>query len=104
MALNHRITLQRPASGEDDHGQPAVGWADVATLWADIRHLSGLQALKADAQVSTVRASIRVRTRADLVAGMRVVHATAAKTTVYAVLAPLAAGTDMTDLVCEAVS
>ncbi|MFG6457870.1 phage head closure protein [Roseateles sp. BYS96W] len=104
MTLNHRITLQRPASGEDALGQPVVGWVDVAPLWADVRHLSGAQAIKADAALSKVRASIRVRVRGDLAAGMRVVHTAAGRTTTYEVQAVLRPSADMVDLVCEAVS
>jgi SPP1 family predicted phage head-tail adaptor len=96
-ALNHRVTLQAKAAGFDELGQPVAGWTDVATLWADIRHLSGLQAIKADANISTVRASVRIRKRSDVDAGMRVVHGS----TVYDVRAVLNVGTDMQDLVCE---
>lgn len=100
MALNYRITLQQPAAGSDELGQPLTGWTDVATLWADIRHLSGLQAIKADANVSTVRASIRIRKRAGVDAGMRAVHGS----TVYDVRAVLDVPGDLMDLVCEAAS
>lgn len=102
MALNSRITLQQPAAGEDALGQAAQGWVDVASLWADIRHPSGVQAIQADAQVSTVRASIRVNLRADIVAGMRVVHGATAYA-IHAVL-PDERRRQYMDLVCEVVA
>lgn len=58
----------------DSWGQPSAAWSEVATVWADIRHLSGSEAIKADAPVSSVKASIRIRARAGIDAGMRVVH------------------------------
>ncbi len=99
-ALNHRISLQRRAEGADALGQPVTTWSELAQVWADIRHMTGLQAIKADAQLSTVRASVRVRTRNDLAAGLRVVHGA----TVYEVRAVLKVNADLMDLVCEVVS
>lgn len=72
--LNRRCTLQTPNTATDEIGQPIPGWTDVATLWADIRMKSGLESIKAGASVSVVQASIRVRYRAGITAGMRVVH------------------------------
>ena len=68
-------------------------------MWASIKHLSGLQAIKADATASVVRASIRIRYRLGLDAGMRVLHVGAVYN-ISAVL-PDAARREFTDLVCE---
>lgn len=95
--LNHRVTLQQPASGQDALGQPVQGWTDVAQVWADVRQLSGLQAIKADARVSAVQASIRIWRRAGVAAGWRVLHGGA----VYNVRAVQRADRDFDDLVCE---
>jgi SPP1 family predicted phage head-tail adaptor len=71
-ALNFRVRLQQRPSGKDDFGQAIVGdWVDVATLWADVRHISGLEAVKSGADLSTVRASVRIRYRAGVTADMR---------------------------------
>lgn len=72
VTLNSRATIQQQASGIDEIGQPVTGWADMATVWANVRHQSGLESIRADADVSVVKASIRVRFRADVDAGMRV--------------------------------
>ena len=72
--LDSRVTIQAPGTATDELGQPIHGWTDVAMVWASIRHLSGVEAIKADATVSTVKASIRIRWRPGLNAGMRVVH------------------------------
>ena len=62
--LNTRCVIQRRTGGTNDWGEPLPeGWETHATVCANIRHLSGTEAIKADAEVSTVRASIRIRFR-----------------------------------------
>ena len=100
--INRRVTLQAPGTTQDELGQPIPGWTDVATLWADIRMKSGLESIKAGAPVSVVQASIRVRYRAGITAGMRVVHNLQAYN-ITAVL-PDVGGREYVDLVCEVVN
>lgn len=100
--LNRRVTLQSPSQSVDEIGQPIPGWTDVATPWADIRMKSGLEAIKAGAPVSVVQASIRVRYRAGITAGMRIVH----NLQVFNIVAvmPDVGGREYVDLVCEVVA
>ena len=100
--LNRRCVIQTPSTATDELGQPIPGWTDVATLWADIRLKSGLEAIKAGAPVSVVQASIRVRYRAGITAGMRVLH----NLQVYQITAvmPDVGGREFVDLVAEVVS
>lgn len=100
--LNRRCTLQAPGTTQDELGQPIPGWTDAATLWADIRMKSGLEAIKAGAQVSVVQASIRVRYRAGITAGMRLVHNLQAFN-IVAVL-PDVGGREYVDLIAEVVN
>lgn len=72
--LNSRITIRQRASGSDAAGQPVATMVDLVTVWAEIRHPSGLEVLRGDAPVSVVRASIRVRQRTDITAAMQAVH------------------------------
>lgn len=98
--LNRLLTIQRLDGGKDAWGQPLPDvWVDVCKPWANIRHLSGAEAIKADAVASTVRASIRIRYRTGIDAGMRVLHGT----TVYTIKAvmPDEARREFIDLVCE---
>lgn len=97
--LNRRCTLQQPATDKDEAGQPIPGWSAVANVWADIRMKSGLEAIKAGAPVSTIQASIRVRYRAGITAGMRVTHGG----TIYNITAvlPDVARREFLDLICE---
>lgn len=101
MALNHQVTIQSPSSTADALGQPVAGWTDVCTVWADILHPGGLQHVRADADISRVRASIRLHQRSDITPAMRVVH----DGTVYAIKAvlPDLRGRIFMDLACEAV-
>ena len=70
--LNRQITIQKQGTTLDDYGEPTSGWVVVATVWADVRHASGMETVKSGAEVSVVKASIRIRRRTDVTAGMRV--------------------------------
>lgn len=99
-SLNTRVTILKRADGQDDLGQPTEGWATAMTLWADVRHQTGLQRLSADALHDGARCSIRVRqthcTKA-ITAGMRA----RVDTTEYTVLDAMPQGREAIDLVCE---
>lgn len=71
--LRHRVALQDRVSTVDEIGQPSTSWLTTATVWADVRYLSGLSALKAGADVSVSKCSIRMRQRA-VNAGQRIVY------------------------------
>lgn len=100
--LNRRCTLQAPSEVQDELGQPIPGWTDVATVWGDVRLRSGLESIKAGAVVSTVQASVRIRYRAGITAGMRVLVDSVA----YNITAvqPDVGGREFVDLVVEVVA
>ena len=100
--LNRRCTLQAPGTTQDELGQPIPGWTDVATVWGDVRLRSGLESIKAGAVVSTVQASVRIRYRTGIHAGMRVL----VDAVPYEVLAvqPDVGGREYVDLVCQVVN
>ena len=99
--LNVRVTVQQQSSAQDALGQPLQAWSDVATLWANVRHSSGVESIKADAVTTVVRASIRIRHRTDITAGMRVVAGTYTYNIVTVL--PDIGGKEYTDLVCEVI-
>lgn len=101
-SLNRRVTFQKMGETFDDFGQPVAGWMDHASAWANIRNLSGLESIKAGADVSVVKTSIRIRYRKDITAGMRIV----AGTTIYDITAvlPDEQTRDRMDLSCEVTS
>ena len=69
--LNHRITMSGLSSGTDALGQPLQSWVDFATVWADVRFVSGIETIKAGRESSTSRASVRIRRRANVSRQMR---------------------------------
>lgn len=98
--LDSRINIMRHASGVDSIGQPVSGSELVAAVWSSIRHPSGLSTIKAGADISVVKASIRIRYSAGIDAGMWAEHGST-RYDIKAVLANRAAG--YLDLVCEVV-
>ena len=99
-AFSKRITIERRTSAQDAWGQPIPdAWTPVASLWANVRHMGGAEAIRADAVTSSVRASIRIRWRTGIDAGMRV-KVGAAVYEIKAVL-PEMARREHVDLVCE---
>jgi len=97
--LNSRVIVRQQSTTPDALGQPTQTWSTFATVWANVRHTSGVESIKADAFTPVVRASIRVRYRGDLTAAMRVVHGS----TTYNVVAvmPDIGGKEYVDLACE---
>lgn len=100
-SLNRRIRIEAPSQTQDEAGQPVDGWALVAEVWADIRLLGGLESIRAGAVTSSTQASIRIRWRTGLDAGMRVMHGGAA----YNIRSvnPDWGSRQFVDLVCEVI-
>lgn len=98
------ITISQRVTGQGTIGQPVTTWVAVTAkpVWADVRHKSGTESIKADAVTSSVQASIRIRYRTGLKAGMRI-EAGGMTYEVKAVL-PDVARRRFVDLVCEAVT
>lgn len=100
--MSKRVQLQRRASGQDSVGQQNGAWTTFATVWADIRVMSGLGEVNAelsaaDHEVARARVSVRIRHRADVDHGCRVVH----NDDVYDVRVPLFdPHGEFVDLVC----
>jgi len=98
--LRSSVELQGLVNATDEIGQPSTSWLTTATVYADIRHLSGLSAIKAGTDISVNRVSIRLRFRA-VTPAMRVVH----NGVVFAIEAVLPDPKKaFVDLVCQAVT
>lgn len=74
IRLNKRITIQQQSATQDDAGQPINTWVDVATLWAEIRDVSGREFIAADGQQKQVQTKILIRHREGIESQMRVLH------------------------------
>ncbi|MGJ7497464.1 phage head closure protein [Variovorax sp. RT4R15] len=98
--INNKVSIQQAGLVQDALGQMIPGWPELAAVWADIRYLSGLEAVRADAPVSVAKVSIRIRKRTDVTAGMRVVDADGAVYNIQTVL-PNKQNRQYVDLACE---
>lgn len=101
LKLNRRVVLQRRVAGKDALGQPNTGWQEVAPVWAHIRNENGAQTIKAGAETSKLKASIRIRYRSGLSEDMRVLYGAIAYQ-IQAIL-PDEDNKQFVDLVCEAI-
>lgn len=101
LTLNKRISIQKRPEGSDGEGDPLTDWQPVCQVWAGIKVGTGMERIRAGAVTSAVQASIRIRARTGIDAGMRIVH----DTVVYNILAVPPEGSCRTymDLVCEVV-
>lgn len=100
-SLNRLVTIKRPSTEQDDAGQPLEAMVTVAKVWANVRHKTGAESIRADKETSVVQASIRIRRRTDLSAGMEV-HLDSTVYKIRAVL-PDEESRERVDLVCEIV-
>ena len=98
--LRDRVTVQAQQATFDDIGQPSTSWETAAQLWANVRYVSGLSAIKSGADTSVTKVSIRVRHGA-FNAGQRVLH----DGKVFDIQAVLPDGKrEYVDLVCQVIN
>ncbi|MDJ1464942.1 phage head closure protein [Nitratireductor sp. GZWM139] len=71
--LNRRVTLQEPRSISDGQGGEEDGWVNVATVWARIEDLRGLERVEAARLASIVTSHIHIRYRSDVDSSWRIV-------------------------------
>lgn len=95
------VTIQQRTGAADALGQPVETWENVGQMFADLRHLKGLESLRTGADTSIVRASARIRYRPGITAGMRMLW----NNWVYDILAVLPQGerNQFLDLICARV-
>lgn len=62
--LRHQVTLRQPTKSRDGKGGYEIGFADVATVWAEVIALDGRESVmeRVLEGVSTYRVRIRYRT------------------------------------------
>lgn len=73
--LRERVTIQSKSVTRDGFGAEVVAWANVATMWADVRSTDGSKSVESavDQVVATITHSVLVRHRDGLSPAMRVV-------------------------------
>jgi SPP1 family predicted phage head-tail adaptor len=99
---NRMVRIKKYGQAQDNFGQPVPIEETHATVWANIRHLSGVETIKAGAEVAVGSVSIRVNYRRDITTAMRVVDG-ATEYQIKAVL-PDEERRQHVDLVCAVVN
>lgn len=72
MTMNHRVTLLKRTAGRDAAGQPVDSWVALPSIWANVKFQTGAEVLRANAETSIVRVSVRIRARTDVDGAWRV--------------------------------
>lgn len=70
--LRHRITIQSRTPTPDEMGGFTEAWSSVATVWSDIKPISANERMFAMKLEDNTTHKIRIRHRAGLDAGMRI--------------------------------
>ncbi|MFS7239302.1 phage head closure protein [Serratia proteamaculans] len=70
--MRHRVTIQNFTTIELPSGQEKEVWADVATVWAEVKAISGRELVASGAEKSEVTVRIWLRYRADVSSASRI--------------------------------
>ena len=72
--MNRRVALQSATRAADAAGQMVPTWTTVATVWAEIETTAGSERMAIAQQVATCSHRVRIRYRADVTAGWRLMY------------------------------
>ncbi|SEQ76221.1 phage head closure protein [Basfia succiniciproducens] len=72
--LRHRVTLQKQTNTQNDYGAFVSTWQDVATVWAEVKPISGREYFSAQQVQSEVSTQIWIRYLEGIEPTMRVKH------------------------------
>ena len=87
--MRHRCALQKEMRTPNGSGGFIVAWTEIGKVWAEITLPTGRITPVAEQLKVVVTAEIRIRPRADAVAGNRLVHTVKGITTTYLIGAAL---------------
>ncbi|WP_074025201.1 phage head closure protein [Xenorhabdus eapokensis] len=71
--LRHRILLQNFTQIKLPSGQRMQEWQDVATVWAEVKHISGRELLASGAELPETTVRVWLRYRSDVTSAFRMV-------------------------------
>lgn len=72
--LRHRVTLQKQINTQNDYGAFVTTWQDIATIWAEIKPISGREYFEVSQVQSEVTTQIWIRYCDGIEPTMRVAH------------------------------
>lgn len=87
--MRHRCTMLKPVLTKNKSGGFDTTWSDLGKLWAEITIPTGRIAPVAEQLKAVVTAEVRVRPRADVLAGNRLVETINGVSTTYLIEAAL---------------
>lgn len=71
--LRDRVTIQNFTAIRLPSGQPGKVWSDAATVWAEVKGISGRELMSSGAEKAEATIRVWVRFRNDIVASSRLV-------------------------------
>lgn len=69
--LRHRVTIQAPTTTVNERGAQTPGWAEVATVWAEVRTPTGRERSGDERTVAVLSHVVTMRYRPGLTAAHR---------------------------------
>ncbi|OCL28412.1 phage head closure protein [Gilliamella sp. wkB171] len=72
--LRQRITLQKFESYRDPFGQVIKEWKDIATVWAEVKAVTGKELMLSQQEMSSITIRIYIRYRKDIDTTWRIKH------------------------------
>ena len=102
MRVKVRGMLQSPSTTQDADGQPLDEWTNVDAISADVLFLNGLETIKGGAETSTIKASVRIRSRSGMTSGMRLLVGSTAYN--FKTVPPYMRSNSFMDIVCEVIT
>ncbi|AWX77824.1 phage head closure protein [Klebsiella variicola] len=72
--MKRRVTFQKSESHRDQMGQVIYVWSDLATVWAEIRAISGRERMSSGGLYSEATVRIWTRYRDDITTANRILY------------------------------
>lgn len=72
--LKRRVTFQRSETHQGQAGEVIHSWVDIATVWAEIKTISGRELMKAGTVYADATVRIWTRFRDDITADNRILY------------------------------
>ncbi|EDU1088608.1 phage head closure protein [Salmonella enterica] len=69
--LRDRVTIQNFNSSRDPSGQPVESWEDGATIWAEVKGISGRELVASGTETAQATIRVWIRFRRDVTAASR---------------------------------
>ena len=71
--LNTLVTIEKPDTVVDDYGMPSPGWAEVATVPAEVKPITGRERWASDWTANTMTLAVIIRYRDDVKPNHRII-------------------------------